>query len=143
MTVVRRRRPDLNIYVPGKAAPQGSKTRTRFALIEDNPRTRPWRAYVTDAAKEAMRDARWAKLMGPVTAILVFDFARPKSHKLDSQPITKSTYDLDKLQRAIFDGLKVAGVYNDDAQVTLVVATKRYLPFGADEGVQIIISQGR
>lgn len=52
-----------------------------------------------------------------------FNFVRPKSSKRD-YPSVKP--DLDKLERALLDGLTDSGVIWDDALVVSMTASKRY-----------------
>lgn len=135
----------LTVEVHGKPAGQGSKTKNPAgAMYESNPRTRPWRAKVTDAARQAIhaRTAQfrlgqpgsiWAPIEGPIGVLATFTFARPKSHpkRRKTWPITQANPDVDKLQRAILDGLTDAGVWHDDSQVVTVIAHKAF-PNDAD-----------
>jgi Holliday junction resolvase RusA-like endonuclease len=106
----------IELTVIGTPAPQGSKTRTRFGVREDNPETKPWRATV---AAEAF--AAWpgkTPIDVPVEVDALFVFPRPKSHYRtgrnahllkDTAPAWCATKpDADKLARAVGDAL--AGV---------------------------------
>jgi crossover junction endodeoxyribonuclease RusA len=61
----------------------------------------------------------------PLCALLNFVLTRPKSAPKKSTPAAIRNPDLDKLQRAVFDAIKSAGVYQDDSQVVAVFAVKR------------------
>lgn len=115
----------LVITVYGKPVTQGSKVRTRWSVRDDNAeRLRPWREAVKQAALDAL-DGR-ERLEGPVSVAVTFTFDRPKSAPKSRPcwPITRSSGDVDKLQRAVFDALTDAGVWRDDSQVVRVTADK-------------------
>jgi Holliday junction resolvase RusA-like endonuclease len=102
----------IELTVIGTPAPQGSKTRTRFGVREDNPRTKPWRATV---AAEAAVAHRGPLVDQPVEVDALFVFPRPKSHYRtgrnahllkDTAPAWCATKpDADKLARAVGDAL--------------------------------------
>jgi crossover junction endodeoxyribonuclease RusA len=120
-----------SFFVKGRPVPQGS-----LKFIHG----RPIHARATDLAVWRADIARNAELSGyrPVDgAVKVsceFIYIKPKTSSR-SMPWVKP--DLDKLIRAVLDGL--TGVaYVDDAQVTLISASKSY---GSVEGVWITIEQ--
>lgn len=126
----------LVVTVFGKPVTQGSKTRTKWGIRDDNAdRLRPWREAVKQAALDAL-NAR-DRLEGPVLVDVVFTFDRPKSAPKSRPcwPITRSSGDLDKLQRALFDALTDAGVWRDDSQVVDVRARKVHV--GDDGALRI------
>ncbi len=125
----------IEFRVPGVAAPQGSKKafRTRggrIALVESCSRVKPYRATIALAAREV-----WAESAthGTVGVSIAFTFVRPKSHYnakgvLRAGVAThpgKGIGDIDKLCRAVLDGL-TGVIYADDSQVVSLVATKSY-----------------
>jgi Holliday junction resolvase RusA-like endonuclease len=115
----------LVVTVYGKPVTQGSKTRTKWGVRDDNAdRLRPWREAVKQAALDALAGA--TRLEGPVSLDVVFTFDRPKSAPKSRPcwPITRPSGDLDKLQRALFDPLTDAGVWRDDSQVVRISAAK-------------------
>lgn len=141
----------LTICVHGKPITQGSKTRNRFGGVRDDNATtlKPWRDNVRSAALDALAGATYWFGGGPVTVAVTFRFARPAGHYgtgrnahllRDSAPAyptgSRSSGDIDKLQRACLDALTDAAVWRDDAQVVDVVAHKRWAddanPPGAD-----------
>jgi len=103
----------IELTVIGTPAPQGSKTRTRYGVREDNPRTKPWRATV--AAEAALEHSGRPLVDMPVEVDALFVFPRPKSHYRtgrnahllkDTAPGWCATKpDADKLARAVGDAL--------------------------------------
>lgn len=103
--------------------------------VESSKALQPWRTLVTHQARRA-KPKGFTPYAGAVRVEVIFRFSRPKGHygtgrnagKLKpSAPehhITKP--DVDKLLRAILDGLTAAGIYRDDSQVVEVETFKRY-----------------
>lgn len=125
----------IELVVPGEPVAQGSKRPVgRGVGIESNrERLLPWRQAIANQASEAM--AGREPFAGPVAVEASFHFRRPLAHfgtgrnadaLKPSAPIVRASKpDLDKLLRAIFDGM--AGiVYRDDGQVVDVYACKHY-----------------
>lgn len=111
--------------VDGVPVPQGSKTIGRGGgkvwLRDANAgRLKPWREKVATAARET-----GSRFDGPVTVTLIFTMPRPKRPRFKF-PAVKP--DLDKLERAVFDGLTDGGLIADDALVVEVWARKEYGP---------------
>jgi Holliday junction resolvase RusA-like endonuclease len=121
--------PALEFIVLGKPAPQGSKVKTRYgAIMESNKRLPGWRTAMVDAAVAAAEAAQWVTAQCPVTLEASFCFARPRSHYgsgrntgsiKTSAPGMLHTQkpDGDKLARALFDALTIAGVVRDDSYI--------------------------
>ena len=128
----------VTFFVAGVPVPQGSKTAfvvgKRAVLTDANKdKLKLWRAEVTRVAGEA-----WAgreSLAGAVSVEVRFVFEWPKTVKRDTPHVKP---DIDKLLRALFDGVTDAKVWLDDAQVVRVNATKVY---GAVAGVDVSISR--
>lgn len=126
-------------FVPGIPVPQGSKKGfsargSRFVqIVDDNKATlRPWRAEVARIAAAAWVYGR--RLDGPVRVECAFVLPRPKSVRRE-YPHVKP--DVDKLLRALFDGITDAGlVWTDDSRVVQVEASKVY---GEVPGVHVTI----
>lgn len=130
---------ELVIRAVGVPAPQGSKTPVRrgkkTVLIEDNPATEPWRQTVIAAARSAMAaHGSWIRLTGPVAVECVFIFDRPRSVRRELPCVRP---DADKLERAVFDSLTKAGVWQDDALVVDWAGRKRYARGRQVPGVRI------
>lgn len=114
----------------GDPISQGSKTNVRdkdgnvVGSRESNDRRlRPWRTVLTDAARAGHRRARIdGALDGPLEVWVDFHLRRPQARRWAIW--AKAKPDIDKLQRALLDALKVAGTITDDARVVRVHAQK-------------------
>ena len=125
----------FEILIPGKPRTQGSMQLSR------DPRTgHEFAKYALDTVQhrnyvvERLRTA-WARpaLTGPVELALRFYFPRPKNHLRTNGELKDwapawcaSGGDLDKLARLVCDAGTIAGLYEDDRQVALIRAEKRY-----------------
>jgi Holliday junction resolvase RusA-like endonuclease len=142
----------IGIRVYGTPITQGSKTKNRFGMHDDNAKTlHPWRKKVQQHAEFVTR--LHDTLTGPVRVWIRFTFDRPPSHYRtgrnahllkDGAPAYPTHYnDIDKLQRAVFDALTQAEVWKDDGLIIDVRARKFYA--GEDElaldraGVDVIV----
>ncbi|MBS0231749.1 MAG: RusA family crossover junction endodeoxyribonuclease [Proteobacteria bacterium] len=128
----------VTFFVAGVPVPQGSKTgfvvKGRAVLVDANKdELKPWRAEVARVARASWADR--PQLDGAVRLGVTFVFARPKSVK---RPFPSVYPDLDKLVRAIGDGVTDAGIWKDDGQVIRIVAEKVY---GAAPGVHVSVSE--
>jgi Holliday junction resolvase RusA-like endonuclease len=116
----------LSFQVFGDPVPQGSKrafvVKNRAVVVDDNKATlRSWRWAVVDAARAEINGD--PPELGPIRVTLMFFLRRPQRPKA-GVPIVKP--DIDKLARAVLDGMTDAGVFRDDSQVTTLTARKRY-----------------
>lgn len=131
------------IEVSGQPAPQGSKRPVRLGsgkvgLVESSKAVGPWREAVRAETQRAMNGH--GALTGPVQVTAFFRQARPKGHyrtgrhaallKPDAPGHPAGRPDLDKLLRALLDGLTMGGAWLDDAQVVQIIAAKQYGPPG-------------
>lgn len=124
----------MMIRVYGDPATKGSMRcigarggRGAHTLIPDNkPAAITWHRLIMAAGKKALE--KYEPLTGPLAVDLTFTFARPASIKPTSRPwpITRSSGDVDKLARAVLDGLDDAGLYGDDSQIVMATAAKTY-----------------
>jgi Holliday junction resolvase RusA-like endonuclease len=118
--------PDRAIFATSAAKGFGGKTSPLQA----------WRTAIAQEAREAMADR--PLLDGPLRVRVVFVFPRPAGHYLPAnskRPVRQlrgdapvyhtSKPDVDKLQRALLDALKLV-VWHDDSQVADVRARKVY-----------------
>ena len=120
------------IWVPGTPIPQGSKRLARGRILDANSRTlRPWRAHVTACTRTALEGA--PPLAGPTRLDVIFHIPRPASHlkacgclRAAAPALPASAPDLDKLVRAICDGLTDADAITDDRIITQIIATELY-----------------
>lgn len=140
----------LSFTVLGKPEPAGSKRAfvvrkggvpTGQVVVSDaNRKAKGWQQEVREVARQALMDAhdgdRFAPLLSePLVLRVRFYRARPASHYgtgrnaatlKPSAPMYPSTRpDVDKLSRAVLDALSGC-VYNDDAQIVIKTASKRY-----------------
>ena len=111
---------EFTFYVPHRAAPQGSKTLDRGAkgkpfMREASAGVKPFRTAIRRRATGP--DGKPLRsFTGPVLIGIVFEFRQAKSNQ-DPYPTGKNIGDLDKLTRAVLDGLTEAGVIEDDSFV--------------------------
>jgi Holliday junction resolvase RusA-like endonuclease len=138
---------EVNFFVPGIPAPQGSKRAFHHAstgkimMLESSKRVKPWRLDVAAMAHEAMGDR--PLLEGPIALTVTFSFVRPKSHLTSKGDLRKgaplehvSRPDVSKLARALEDAL-TGIVFRDDSQVCELSACKEYVPDGGGALVTI------
>lgn len=117
----------IQFRVDGKPIPQGSMSAVNGHIFHSQGSAlATWRASIDIAARHA--GARPS--MHPISMTMVFIFQKPKT-VTRSEPTVPP--DLDKLIRAVLDGL-TAVAYKDDAQVTEIRAIKIY---GERPGVEI------
>lgn len=125
-------------FVSGVPVQQGSKTAFvvgKRAVVTDSNKAqlKPWRAEVARVA-----EATWwtqQKLDDAVQVSAVFVLPRGKTVTRELPAVTP---DLDKLVRALLDGITDAGnVWRDDAQVVRLVTEEVY---GAVPGVHVDIT---
>lgn len=137
----------IKFRVNGTPAPQGSKRHVGGGrMVEMSKAVGPWR--------EAVRHEASMVLMGagppcelPVSVTVVFILRRPKSHygsgqnantvKLSAPPYPATRPDVDKLARAVLDGLVMGGVMADDSQVVSLNCAKVYASNGEAPGALI------
>lgn len=129
----------VTFFVAGIPVPQGSKTAyvvgKRAVLTDANKKTlKPWRAEVTRVAKASWFDRERLEDVA-VRLVATFVFERPKSVKR-AAPSVKP--DVDKLARALLDGVTDSGIWKDDSQVTDLHVEKVY---GDAPGVHVVISR--
>lgn len=135
----------IKFTVNGTPVPQGSG----FAVSKHgqvfNPRSaavKPWR----EAVRAETQRAAEVPMAGPVVVSILFRLRRPKSHYRtgrnahllkDSAPrYPDGKPDIDKLTRAVLDGLTEGGAFWDDAQVVSLAVDKHY---GATPGADITV----
>ena len=123
----------VEFFIPGVPAPQGSKTAFvvgKRAIVTDANREKlkPWRGIVTAHADLGVT------FDCPVSVELIFIMPKPKKPRW-STPAVKP--DVDKLVRAVFDGLTDAGLLADDARVVHLLATEMYTEPGEPVGVYV------
>ena len=132
--------------------PQGSKTgfvipgTNRVSMVDANAKKlKPWRNRIHLEAAAVMGTT--PVIEGPVIVHATFIFARPKSHygtgknasvlKLSSPRFKFTKPDLDKLARAVLDGI-TGPVVKDDAQVVDLSCVKLY---GEQAGAVVVVTE--
>jgi Holliday junction resolvase RusA-like endonuclease len=136
---------ELNFTVVGVAQTKGSARgfvvagknsgKARAIITNDNPKAKGWQQTIANCASLELRRAEHAGLhfSGGVALDVTFYLPRPKRllkkkwAAVDVAHITRP--DADKALRVVKDALSKV-VWNDDAQVTDVVARKRYCAAG-------------
>src|SRR5690606_28008962 len=94
----------------------------RAILHDDNAAAlKPWRAKVAATARAAYGPT--PPVEDPVLLIAQFRLPRPKTSKRVWPAVRP---DLDKLTRALLDGITEAGVWRDDSQVVVARVEKVY-----------------
>lgn len=125
----------VTFIVRGTPAPQGSKrafvAKGRAIMTEDNRRSAPWRDSVSAAAAAEMDGA--LPIDGAVEVSVTFYTVRPASVKPAKRPFPSVKPDVDKLARAVLDGLTAGGVFTDDSRVVDLHAKKRYATVASAE----------
>lgn len=99
-----------------------------------NEKFKMWRHAINDEARKAMGDL--PMIAGPVALTAHFTLPRPASapKRRRTWPIGARSGDVDKLARALLDGM--TGVcFGDDAQVVRLNVRKDY---GAQPGVEVL-----
>lgn len=99
-------------------------------MREANSNSRTWRTTVIEALSKEPPDT----LEGAVRVHA--HFYMPMLKNPIPHPITRSSYDVDKLSRTILDALTLAKIVYDDSQVVTLIATKEY---AERPGVQITV----
>lgn len=133
-----------SFFVSGNPLPKGSfryvghrrngEGRSVPVVLNDDPDLEEWEAAIGWGARAA-----GVAMVSAAAVELVFDLPRRPSVKRDV-PAVKP--DLDKLARAVLDGL--TGIaWSDDGAVVQLRASKRYAAPGALPGVHIAIEEFR
>lgn len=129
----------VSFVVHGVARPAGSKKAFynaklgRSMVVDASDNARPWKALVSDAAIQAMRDR--PLLEGPLLLELTLWMPRPKHHfgtgkragvlKASAPRFHTSAPDLLKLARGIEDAMQGL-VYRNDSQIVTELLQKPY-----------------
>lgn len=112
----------INFFVPGIAAPQGSKRHVGGGrMIESSKKLKPWREAVRKAAAEHAPDTPFDEA---VRATVHFYLPRPKRSRFGKHPA--GVPDIDKLLRSTFDGITAGKLWVDDSRAVRVIAEKHW-----------------
>jgi len=118
----------MRIEVAGIPAPQGSKRHVGGGrMVEQSRAVGPWREAVRAETQRALEQLPEPEgfLEGPVHVDVDFRLPRPKTAPRRVRYPAKRP-DLDKLTRAVLDGLVSGGAMADDSQVVSLVASKNF-----------------
>lgn len=128
----------ISFFIRGEPAPQGSKTAfvrgRRAVLVETSKKLPEWRKQIEDTAR---REYEGEPIDQPVKATVDFFMPKPAKPMFD-MPATAP--DLDKLQRAIGDGLEKGGVLRNDSRIVHWEARKHYANTPEETGAHITIT---
>lgn len=117
----------IRFFIEGIPAPQGSKIAKcingRAVMWESSKKVKHWRDTVTAQTRIEMIARGITTTTEPIDIIINFLMPKPKSVTRELPSVKP---DLDKLIRAVLDGLTKAGIYKDDAQVVFIGANKLY-----------------
>jgi Holliday junction resolvase RusA-like endonuclease len=105
-------------------------------MIEQSRAVGPWREAIR---AETQRVTGCEFITGPVHVVIQFWLPRPKSAKSGSLPAKRP--DLDKLVRAVLDGVTEGGALADDGQVVRLGAEKTYATESMPPGCRIKIER--
>ncbi len=124
----------IRIHIDGLPVAQGSMRSVGKRMIHENhEKLETWR----DLIAYQMLRYRGAFPRGtPVRLMCYFEFPRPARSR-DRAKWKTTAPDLDKLVRAVADALTMAKVWDDDAQMVRLQATKAY----GEPGVTIQLSE--
>ena len=116
----------FQIFIEGQPRPQGSKKAfargKNIVLVEANKELPAWRDHMTKMLQLKQLEHPTA-FTTAIAVELTFWLPRPKSVK---RPYATSTYDIDKLTRAVLDSVTKAGVWRDDSDVVDLAVRKTY-----------------
>ena len=141
----------INFVVPGEPMAKG---RPRMAVVDGHARTYTdaktdkYENLVTMIARE---HAPKTPIEGPLAVHIMAVFGRPKRllarskrtgkllHATEDAMLHAQRPDLDNAIKAVLDGVNRAGIWRDDAQVSTIVAHKRFCSAGGAPGVYVSI----
>ena len=137
----------ITIRVAGVPAPQGSKRHVGGGrMVESSRAVGPWREAVRAETQHTLTTGvplyQWPMTQqNPVQVTVKFTLPRPQGHYGTGRHATTirpsaprwphRKPDLDKLIRAVLDGITQGGAIADDAQVVRIAAQKTYGTPGA------------
>jgi crossover junction endodeoxyribonuclease RusA len=131
---------DVQFFVPGVPAPQGSKRHVgNGRMVESSKKVAPWRHAVIQKVQEL---DLVLGLIGPLEVTVSFLLPAPKTLKRQWPSVRP---DLDKLLRSTFDALTISGLWIDDSQVIALMANKKYgrdQQTGAFIRIQLLTHEG-
>jgi Holliday junction resolvase RusA-like endonuclease len=129
----------IRFTVAGHPIPQGSarafRQGQRCVVTSDNPKLKNWRGAVAEAALAAV-PLGFEPIDGPVEVVIHARMPRQKTVKRD-YPTGAKEGDVDKIARAVLDGM-TAIIYTDDSRVVRLTIAQDYPEeSGEQEGVTV------
>jgi Holliday junction resolvase RusA-like endonuclease len=115
----------IELDVAGRPTPQGSKRVFNGRIVEaQSANLKKWRAAIEEACQPyANKNIH----LGPIRLEVDFYLERPKTVKPRDRALPIVAPDLDKLVRAVGDGIGQSGlIWGDDSQITEILARKYY-----------------
>lgn len=139
----------ITIKVYGMPAPQGSKRHVGHGImVESSKAVGPWREAIRHETQQ--HDGGFGRGV-PVSVDIQFYLPRPKGHfgtgrnadrlKPSAPSRPAGPPDIDKLERAVLDGIVAGGALHDDGQVAHVEKDKWYATENFPPGCVITISR--
>jgi Holliday junction resolvase RusA-like endonuclease len=134
--------------VMGTPVPKGSARafvipgdKPRAVVVQNNKKALAhWQTQIGNEARYVMGSTLTRPdFDGPFMVGVTFMINRPRSLSVKARPLPTVKPDLDKLIRAVLDGL-TGIVWRDDAQVVTLIAKKRYLTTAGAEYVEIRVN---
>ena len=111
----------ITFWVDGLPAAQGSKKHVgRGIMVEANKNLPAWRKAIAAAAREVYKGE---PLDEPLITRLDFYLPRPKKPRW---LVPATALDIDKLERAVNDGLQDGGLIKNDSRVVQSISEKHY-----------------
>lgn len=131
----------IRISVEGRPAPKGSRIarRTKDGRAYTYPASRfeaPWVATVAEATRLVMRHEE--TLEPPYALELHFRLKMPEKKNRGKMRAWPASRDLDKLERAVIDGLVKGKALVDDAHVIEIHSSKRWASDAETPGVEVM-----
>jgi len=129
----------VSFRVAGLPAPKGSRIpgRRKDGTIYTRPANASEKSWTEAVAYVARAKRPGGKMLKPPYAVeLEFHLPRPKQPKYE-WPVRA---DLDKLERAVLDGLTQGGLIVDDRHVVELRSRKSFVLHGATTGVSISVT---
>ena len=121
----------ITFWVDGIPAPQGSKRHVgNGRLVESSKALPAWRKAIEDTVRQVFQGE---PIDQPVTVRADFFVPRPKRPRF---LVPATAPDLDKLQRALGDGLERGGLLANDSRIVRWVTSKQ---FGERTGCQVTV----
>lgn len=115
----------IELEIFGNPKPQGSKRHVGNGILIEaaGPPLKLWRQQIAAACE--VQEA--GPFYGPVKVEAIFFLPRPKSVSQKARPLPIKPPDLDKLARALLDGIGQSdNIWGDDSQVITMTVSKFY-----------------